>query len=132
MPNRYRNPGRRLGGSAFKAMPPGVRAPFEEELRRARTTPDTEAMWEALERAHILSQPWPWPHTRAHWHMLRLAVRCRDRREVTGQVIRILVAGAGSATGRVPEGNTGRTRVGLFTPMPIPDDLARILAANGA
>uniref|UniRef100_A0AAU2JWZ0 DUF3703 domain-containing protein n=1 Tax=Streptomyces sp. NBC_00049 TaxID=2903617 RepID=A0AAU2JWZ0_9ACTN len=109
-------------------MPPRVRSAFEAELARAwAAAPDTESMWTALERAHILSQSWAWPHTRAHWHMFRLAVRCRDRSETAGQVVRILVAGAGSVTGRVPYGNTGRTRAGLLTPMPVPDDLRALL-----
>ena len=47
-----------------------------------------------------------------------------------GQVIRLLVAAPGSALGRYPEGNTGRARVPLTQPMPIPDDLADILAAR--
>ncbi|MGW0395046.1 DUF3703 domain-containing protein [Streptomyces sp. NPDC003042] len=109
-------------------MPPRVRAAFEAELARARAAdPDTAAMWTALERAHILSQNWAGPHTRAHWHMFRLAVRCRDRGETAGQVVRILVAGAGSLAGRVPQGNSGRARDGLFTPMPVPDDLRAVL-----
>ncbi|MBO2453340.1 DUF3703 domain-containing protein [Actinomadura barringtoniae] len=108
-------------------MPPQVRTAFEDELRKARTSTDPEAMWRALERAHILSQSWAWPHTRAHWHMLVLAVRCRDRTEAFGQVIRLLVGGPGSLMGRAPRGNTGRTGVGINTVMPIPDDLAVIL-----
>ncbi|MCX4527983.1 MULTISPECIES: DUF3703 domain-containing protein [unclassified Streptomyces] len=111
-----------------KTMPPAVREAFEAELLRARdAAPDTRAMWTALERAHIISQDWAWPHTRAHWHMFRLAVLCRDRAEAVGQVVRILVAGAGSVTGRVPYGNTGRTAAGLRTPMPLPDDLRALL-----
>ncbi|WP_371617839.1 DUF3703 domain-containing protein [Streptomyces sp. NBC_00454] len=111
-----------------RGMPETVREAFEAELGRARgAAPDTAAMWTALERAHILSQAWAWPHTRAHWHMFRLAVRCRDRAEAAGQVVRILVAGVGSATGRVPYGNTGRTSAGLLTPMPVPPDLRVLL-----
>lgn len=111
-----------------KAMPAAVRTALEAELRRARdAAPDTGTMWDALERAHIISQAWAWPHTRAHWHMFRLAVRCRDRAETVGQVVRILVAGAGSVTGRVPYGNTGRTAAGLLTPMPLPEDLRVLL-----
>lgn len=34
-----------------------------------------------------------------------------------------MLAAPGSWTGRYPEGNTGRTWVGLMTPMPIPADL---------
>lgn len=108
-------------------MPDHVRTAFERELRRAGEAGDVAEMWTALERAHILSQPWPWPHTRAHWRMLRLAVRCKDRREAFGQVVRLSVAGVGSATGRVPRGNTGRARDGLRTEMQVPEDLAALL-----
>ncbi|MFE5767750.1 DUF3703 domain-containing protein [Streptomyces sp. NPDC056485] len=114
-----------------KAMPAPVRAAFEAELERARDcAPDTAAMWDALERAHIISQAWAWPHTRAHWHMFRLALHCRDRAETVGQVVRILVAGAGSVSGRVPHGNTGRTAAGLLTPMPLPEDLRVLLGRS--
>ncbi|MBF6328092.1 DUF3703 domain-containing protein [Nocardia transvalensis] len=109
-------------------MPPTVRAAFEAELDHARTATDLDDRWRALERAHILSQAWAWPHTRAHWHMFRLAIRCHDRREAIGQVVRLVVAGPGSALGRSPVGNTGRSSVGLMTRMPVPDDLARLLA----
>lgn len=33
----------------------------------------------------------------------------------------------GSVSGRVPDGNTGRTNAGLSTPMPIPQDLRLLL-----
>lgn len=111
-------------------MPADVRSAFEAELNRARLTADIDEMWRALERAHILSQEWAWPHTRAHWEMLRLAIRCRDRGEVVGQVLRLAFGGIASATGRAPLGNTGRTDVGPFTPMPIPQDLMAILSAG--
>lgn len=90
-----------------RRMPSPVRAAFEAELRAARTAPDTAAFWRAAERAHILSQPWPWPHTCAHWLMLGRALRERDRVEAMGQLIRMLVAGPGSALGRYPEGTLG-------------------------
>ncbi|KAB2351906.1 DUF3703 domain-containing protein [Actinomadura rudentiformis] len=111
-------------------MPPAVRAAFEAELRQARTATDLDAMWTALERAHILSQSWAWPHTRAHWHMFVLALKCRDQKEAWGQVIRLLVGAPGSLMGRAPEGNIGRTSVGLRTVMPVPEDLAAILAED--
>ncbi|MEU7003918.1 DUF3703 domain-containing protein [Nonomuraea sp. NPDC046570] len=77
--------------------------------------------------AHIVSQPWPWPHTANHLAMFALAVRRRDRREAIGQVVRTIVAAPGSALGRYPEGNTGRARVRLTQPMPEPADLAALL-----
>ncbi|KGN41003.1 DUF3703 domain-containing protein [Knoellia aerolata] len=111
-----------------RRMPAVVRTAFDAELSAARTSTTSEQRWAALERAHILSQPWPWPHTLAHGVMLRVALREGDRHEAIGQVVRLLVAAPGSALGRYPEGNTGRATVSLMQPMPVPADLAEILA----
>ncbi|WP_067178075.1 DUF3703 domain-containing protein [Microtetraspora niveoalba] len=110
-------------------MPAHVRAAYRAEMRAARSAIDAPARWRHLERAHILSQPWPWPHTRNHIAMFALAVAQRDRREALGQVVRIIVAAPGSALGRYPEGNTGRAGVALTEPMPMPADLAELLRA---
>ncbi|GAA3114323.1 DUF3703 domain-containing protein [Streptosporangium carneum] len=112
-----------------RTMPATVRAAYSTEMRAARVSADTETRWRHLERAHIISQPWPWPHTRNHLAMFALAVRRRDRREAFGQFVRIIVAAPGSALGRYPEGNTGRAAVGLTQPMPMPADLAELLRA---
>jgi Protein of unknown function (DUF3703) len=111
-------------------MPDAVRTALETELTTARTAADDAARWRALERAHVLSQPWAWPHTTVHWRMLTVALRQRDRREAVGQMVRLIVAAPGSVSGRYPQGNTGRAAVGLTQPMPIPDDLAAILSAS--
>ncbi|MFB6813956.1 DUF3703 domain-containing protein [Streptomyces sp. NPDC056347] len=44
--------------------------------------------------------------------MFRLALRDRDVWEMLGQVVRLAVAAPGSAAGKCPDGNTGRTRAG--------------------
>ncbi|PZG20503.1 DUF3703 domain-containing protein [Nonomuraea aridisoli] len=110
-----------------RPMPARVRAAYRAEMRAARTAAAPEARWRHLERAHVISQPWPWPHTRNHVAMFASAVAQRDRREAFGQVIRIIVAAPGSALRRYPEGNTGRAAVALTQPMPIPADLAELL-----
>jgi hypothetical protein len=96
--------------------------------RSARAAGDVDEAWRLLERTHILSQPWVWPHVRSHVDMLRLAVHARDRREIRGQILRTLVAGPGSAVGRYPLGNTGRANVPATQPMPVPEDVADLLA----
>lgn len=111
-----------------RRMPAHIRDAFHDELVAARSAATTRERWAALERAHIISQPWPWPHTRAHAVMLQVAWRERDRREAVGQAVRLLVAAPGSALGRYPEGNTGRATVPLTQPMPLPEDLAELLA----
>ncbi|MEW1843051.1 DUF3703 domain-containing protein [Nonomuraea angiospora] len=112
-----------------RRMPVRVRVAYRGEMRAARTATSDDARWRHLERAHVISQPWPWPHTRNHIAMFALAVAQRDRREALGQVVRIIVAAPGSALGRYPEGNTGRAAVGLTQPMPVPEDLAALLRA---
>ncbi|MEU8136482.1 DUF3703 domain-containing protein [Streptodolium elevatio] len=114
-----------------RAMPDALRAAYAAEMAAARAAGPTADRWKAAERAHILSQPWPGAHTRTHAVMLRLAFRDRDAREVVGQAVRLLVAAPGSAAGRYPSGNTGRTRDGLTRPMPVPEDLAALLRAAG-
>jgi hypothetical protein len=106
----------------------------DRELRAARTAQrggDLAAAWAALERAHILSQPSAWLHTRAHAAMLACAVRTGDVREILGQVVRLALGGLGSALGRFPAGNTGRARVPIDRPMPIPLDLQAVFAEVG-
>ena len=77
-----------------------------------------------LERVHIVSQPFLGPHLASHGAMLGFAIRRRDWNEVLGQMVRIILAPLGSLTGRLPVGNTGRSNVSAFAPMPIPADLA--------
>ncbi|MBK8332856.1 MAG: DUF3703 domain-containing protein [Acidimicrobiaceae bacterium] len=88
---------------------------------------DAESGWLHLERAHVLSQPWAMPHIRVHSVMLRQGFKFRDRTEVAGQLVRIIVAGPGSLLGRYPEGNSGRARVSAMKPMPLEEDLAALL-----
>jgi hypothetical protein len=66
-------------------------------------------------------------HVRTHAAMLRAAVRRRDRRDIVGQLFRIVVAGAGSLMGRYPVGNTGGADVSAFKPMDIASDLRALL-----
>lgn len=109
-----------------RPIPAQARQTLADELAAARTTTDP---WPHLERAHIVSQPWAWPHTRVHCAMLRCAIRERDRRELVGQLVRLAVAGPGSLAGRYPTGNTGRTTMRLTETAPVPADLEKILSA---
>jgi hypothetical protein len=79
-----------------------------------------------LERAHILTQRRPWLHARAHWLMLRAGWQLGDVREVAGQVPRIFAALLFSCIW-VPFGNSGRARVSAFKPMPLSEELRRLL-----
>ena len=112
------------------AAQPALRQAWSDEMGRARAARDRgdpSAEWNHLERAHILSQPMAMPHVRTHVSMIGSALRRRDRREIAGQLLRLVLAGPGSLTGRYPVGNTGGADVSAFAPMPIPDDLRAIL-----
>ena len=98
-----------------------------EAARSARRGGQEDVAWRYLERAHILSQPSAWLHTRVHLAMLLLALSQRDLRELLGQALRVAVAAVGSVTGRYPLGNTGRAAVPILEPMPVPADLAEVL-----
>lgn len=98
----------------------------------ARRLGDFAKEWHHLERAHILSQPMAMPHVRTHLAMISYGLRHHDRREVIGQLLRIVVAGPGSLTGRYPVGNTGGANVSAFLPMPVPEDLLSLLPDSKA
>ncbi len=93
----------------------------------AKGSQEIAKAWAALERAHIISQPYLGPHIANHWSMLCFAFEQRDWREMAGQMLRLALAPLGALTGRIPVGNTGRSNVSAFLPMPIADDLRRAM-----
>jgi len=80
-----------------------------------------------LERTHILTQRLPLLHAWSHWLMLTLGWQVGDYREVAGQLPRIVAALLFSKIW-VPIGNTGRSRISAFRPMPVPEELQTLLA----
>ena len=110
-----------------------IRAAWRNEVdsaRSARRTGDPDVEWTHLERAHVVSQPLALTHTATHALMLAHGLRRRDRREIGGQIFRLLVAGPGSITRRYPIGNTGGAAVSPYAPMPIPADLKAVLGTG--
>lgn len=96
----------------------------EAEASLGRGEPADALIW--LERAHILSQRMPLRHARSHWLMLRAGWALGDWREVAGQLPRILAAVLFSLIS-VPLGNSGRARISAFRPMPLSDEMRRLL-----
>lgn len=110
-----------------------LRTALQAELRQAQRQEqagELTAAFRHLERAHVLSQRYAWPHVRVHLHMLAFGWRRGDAREVWGQLARVLVAAPGSWLDRAPHGNTGGANVGIGQPMVIPADLQAILDAD--
>ncbi|MCW7469757.1 DUF3703 domain-containing protein [Leptospira kanakyensis] len=83
--------------------------------------------WLFLERAHIIGQYHPIPHTGIHFRMLLHGIRTLNGKEILGQMIRMSVGWVGSLLNRIPVGNTGAASVPIFASMSIPDDLKRLL-----
>ena len=106
----------------------GLIAAEMTHYRAARRAGDHPAAWRALERAHIVAQPYFGFHLSSHGHMLGFAVALGDWREAAGRIFRLALVPLGSLTGRLPAGNSGRARVSAFKPMTIPPDLAAAMS----
>ena len=109
-----------------------VRNAFQDEWRlaaAARDSGDLDRAFAHLERAHILGQRYTWPHMRSHLGMLAIGWQRRDGREVFGQLTRLFAAALFSRIW-VPLGNTGGANVSPMRPMPVPEDIQRILATD--
>lgn len=107
-----------------------IRPYVDAELRAAV---EAEALGQAgeafayLERAHVLGQASTVQHVRVHWRMFVWGWRQRNVRECLGQLLRIAGAALLTAVGLVPEGNTGRSSISPFQPLPVPPELQAIL-----
>lgn len=86
-----------------------------------------ESAFYHLERAHVLGQSITIEHTRVHWLMLKIGWKKCDIREIFGQLVRIIGASTKTPFGIYPTGNTGGSNVWFFKPMPIPDDLQKMI-----
>jgi hypothetical protein len=114
-------------------MPERLNLYFRKELEISLTyfsNKDFSSSWHHLERAHILGQPYPFHHTLVHWKMLLFGFKIKDRREIIGQIPRLLVGGIKSFVGEIPFGNTGGANVPPFKSMEIPEELNRIIEEN--
>lgn len=80
-----------------------------------------------LERAHVLSQGAAIEHVRVHGHMLKFALRHGLLRESLGQIPRLLLAAPLTLVGLIPTGNTGGSNVSGLRPMPVPEDLQKLI-----
>jgi metal-dependent hydrolase (beta-lactamase superfamily II) len=108
-------------------MKPTLAAAFRHEMDAARaawSAGEHQAAFARLERAHILGQRHFVPHVLSHMWMLRVGLKRRDRREIVGQLLRLVATLPGALIGWVPAGNTGGANVPALRPMPIPSEFA--------
>lgn len=114
----------------YWSMPAGLKAHYRQELESYRSEMskvNLQLAWRQLERAHIIGQPWFVQHTYIHWLMLRFGIKVKNKKEILGQLPRLLVGGIKSFVGKIPTGNTGGANVPPLRVMEIPEELKNIM-----
>jgi hypothetical protein len=91
---------------------------------------DFQKSWKHLETAHVIAQIYPIEHTIVHWKMLQFGIKIKNRKEILGQIPRLIFGGIKSFVGKIPTGNTGGANVPPLQPMEIPENLKKIIAEN--
>jgi len=116
------------------SMPSKLNPFYEMELNAYKTEfikGNLQTAWRHLERAHILGQQYPYAHSYVHWKMLQFGFKIKSRKEIFGQIPRLLVGGVKSFVGKVPLGNPGGANVPALKPFPIDPALLAILKLVG-
>jgi len=114
----------------YWTMPSGLKPYYRQELENYKSEiskPDLQKAWRHLERAHIIGQPWFVQHSYVHWRMLRFGIKIKNKKEVLGQLPRLLIGGVKSFVGKIPTGNTGGANVPPLRKMEIPEDIKNIM-----
>jgi hypothetical protein len=114
----------------YTTIPKHVRLYYLNEVEQYKASfkrGDLIHAWFHLERAHVIGQSYPIEHSRTHWLMLKFGFAIKDRKEILGQIPRLLIGGLKSFVGQIPVGNTGGANVPPLKPMPVPHDIQKIL-----
>lgn len=114
-------------------MPKTLLPFYNKEIAAAKTNLENSNFlksWYHLERAHIIGQKYPYEHTLAHWKMLQFGIKIKNKKEIIGQIPRLLFGGVKSFVGHIPNGNTGGVNVPPLKSMEIPKDIEAIIKAN--
>ncbi|UYW01901.1 DUF3703 domain-containing protein [Flavobacterium agricola] len=82
--------------------------------------------WHHLERAHIIAQKYPYQHSYVHFRMLQFGFKLKNRKEVFGQIPRLLFGGIKSFVGKIPVGNPGGSNVPPLKAFPIDPEIQEI------
>lgn len=118
----------------YTSIPKGLRSYYNSELEKysiAYLIGDLKSAWNHLERAHIIGQKYPYAHTFVHWKMLQFGFKIKSRKEIFGQIPRLLVGGVKSFVGKIPVGNPGGANVPPLKAFPIDKELKEIFVKAG-
>lgn len=103
---------------------------FENEILKFKEALSNQSIkegWTYLERAHVIGQ-FNWKkHFYVHILMIIYALRTKNIKEFMGQVPRLILTIPGSVLHKAPVGNVGTTRIGIFTTMPISDEIKKLI-----
>lgn len=118
----------------YTSIPKRLKPYYLEELRGYQTEclkGDLEKAWSHLERAHVIGQKYPYAHTFVHWKMLQFGIKIKNRKEIIGQIPRLIFGGVKSFVGKIPVGNPGGSNVPPLKPFPIHKEIQTILTKTG-
>lgn len=113
----------------YTSIPKKLKPYYKTELEKYRieySNGNLKNAWKHLERAHIIGQRYPYAHTFVHWKMLQFGIKIKSRKEIIGQIPRLIFGGVKSFVGKVPVGNPGGANVPPLKPFPIEKDLQDI------
>jgi hypothetical protein len=115
-------------------MPQKLRPFYNSELNKYKTEFEHKNLniaWNHLERAHILGQKYPFAHTFVHWEMLKFGIKIKNKKEILGQLPRLVFGGIKSFVGKIPVGNPGGANVPPLKPFPIEKEIQQIFTEAG-
>lgn len=115
-------------------LPKSLKPYFQNELNSFQSSyaqSDLQSAWNHLERAHVIGQAYPWPHTYVHWKMLQFGFSIKSWKEVLGQIPRLLVGGVKSFVGKIPVGNTGGANIPPLKSLPIDPEIMKMFEKAG-
>ena len=116
------------------SIPESLKPYYKAELNKYRTeysNRDLKKAWNHLERAHIIGQKYPYAHTFVHWKMLQFGIKIKNRKEIMGQIPRLIFGDVKSFVGKIPLGNPGGANVPPLKPFPIENELKNIFQKAG-
>ena len=116
------------------SMPASLRLYYEREISsyyNCLSDENLQQAWRHLEKAHVIGQAYPLQHSYVHWKMLQFGFRIKSRKEIAGQIPRLLVGGVKSFVGKIPVGNTGGSNVPPLKPLPIDPEIMEMFRKAG-
>lgn len=115
-------------------IPNSLKSYYEKELsdyQNEYLNGNLKDAWNHLERAHIIGQKYPYAHSYVHWKMLQFGFKIKSRKEIFGQIPRLIFGGVKSFVGKIPVGNPGGANVPPLKPFPIEKELQDIFRKAG-